>query len=164
MKFNIPTLLFALLLISSCNLPQKKMEQGLSNHIQLFNENKDNYNNLIEELGKNKLLLSPVTLRILEKSKLSQELQFQIDELEIKLIKYGRFSTCDTMPDDSREMFFYLKDNVAIWYCPCIEQSDKNHFDDNSDLQGYKDLIEFYSLGLGGNWAIVIIKNQAQKK
>lgn len=135
------------------------MEQNLSKEIQFFNENKDNYYKLIEELKKNKQLLSPGTLTIFDKSKLSQNLQFQINELGINLIKYGRYMTCDAMLDESREMFFYLRDHVAIWYCPCIVQADKNHFQDNSNLEGYKDLIEFYSLGLGENWAIVIVVN-----
>jgi hypothetical protein len=160
-KIN-PFIIFAILLVLiSCNLERARMEKKLKKDIHLFEKNKVVFNNLIDKLKGANLLLSTLTQDNLELSELNEEQQSLVKELRIKEISYGRHITCDAMTDDSREMFFHLSDKVAIWYCPCIEQSEKDHFHDNSKLRGYKDLIEFYSIGLGGNWAIAQIKSPA---
>ncbi|BDS13038.1 hypothetical protein [Aureispira anguillae] len=150
---------FCLFLSFSCNLQRGKIEKELSPYVQSFYENKDDYLSFTEALKDAGLLLKSNKLELLDLSKLSKDLQVQLEKLGIRKIQYGRHLTCDAMLDDSREVFFYLEENIAIWYCACSRQSDKEYFDNNFKLRGYEGLIDFYSIGLGWSFAMAKIKN-----
>jgi hypothetical protein len=37
--------------------------------------------------------------------------------------------------------------------------TEKDHYHQNSELRGYEGIIDFNSIGLGGSWAIIKMKN-----
>ena len=148
-----------IVLLFSCNSEQNKIEEELSNHIQNFESNRDSFYEITENMKREKLLLGPKNLASLDENQFSKNLYSEITALGIKEIKYGRLMPCDAMTEDLREIFFHIDETTAYWYCPCMNLTEKNHYHKNSELRGYKDLINFNSIGLGGSWAIIKIHN-----
>jgi len=156
---NLKTL-YLIIFFCSCNLEQKKIEQELSKYILNFNSKKDSFSRITDEMKKENLLLGPETLAIINNKQFSKDLNSKISALGIKTIKYGRYMPCDAMTEDLREIFFHINDTIAYWYCPCMNLSKKNHYHKNTEIRGYKDLIDFNSIGLGGSWAMIKIKSE----
>lgn len=70
-----------------------------------------------------------------------------------------QIDTYNAMLANSREMFLYLEEDIAVQYYACTKQNNKKYFDNNFKLRGYKDLIDFYSIGLGWTFAMAKTKD-----
>ena len=147
-------------ILYSCNIEKKKIKQELNEYILTFENQKNAFEKIIDNMEKEKLLLSTKTLTLLDTDQFSKKLYSQITQLGIKEIKYGRHMPCDAMTEELREIFFHIDSTIAYWYCPCLNLTEKDYYQNNAELRGYKDLINFNSIGLGGSWAIIKIKNE----
>jgi hypothetical protein len=157
-KILLSLCIICCVLLLACNEQKEKMESDLTSEIEFFTNNKESFLLLKSEIWNHQKNQPLQAMSFLDTKEYSETFQSNFTGLGIQKIQYGRNETCDARVYETSELLFYLDNYRAIWYCPCIAQSDKGQYHDNSNLRGYSGVLSFHSLGLGGNWAIIKIK------